>query len=177
MESYGRLAAGLLAGLKLIGLEPAEARQAYPERPGDPGPVCFDGPARYEITLALPGPGRELVSRKLLGSAQSRRLGGVLQHGTLPLVGDITRIIDALKYEGLEEREAARSHLEGRALTLEAALGRRVSFDQAAETMAAGFERALNLQLVPGELTPAEWDAVVRIRADKYGDDEWTFRR
>lgn len=177
VESYGRLAAGLLAGLKLIGLEPAEAKPAYPERPGEPGPVCFDGPARYEITVALPGPGGELVPNKLLGSAQSRRLGGVLQHGTLPLRGDITRIIDALVYEGPGEREAARSHLEGRALTLEAALGRPVPFAQAAETMAAGFERALNLQLLPGELTPPEWAAVERIRAEKYGDEEWTFKR
>ena len=31
-----------------------------------------------------------------MGSAQSRRAGYVLQHGSLPLVGDITRLIDVL---------------------------------------------------------------------------------
>ena len=30
--------------------------------------------------------------KKLIGSAQVRRQGGVLQHGSLPLVGDIGRI-------------------------------------------------------------------------------------
>lgn len=177
VESYGRLAAGLLAGLKLIGLEPAEARPDYPNPPGSPGPVCFDGPARYEITLVIPGPGGAPVPHKLLGSAQSRRLGGVLQHGTLPLTGDITRIIDALAYEGPAERAAARAHLQGRALTLETALGRPVSFPEAAAAMAAGFGRALNLRLVPGELKAAEWTAVARIRSEKYADDAWTLKR
>jgi lipoate-protein ligase A len=177
VESYGRLAAGLLAGLKLIGLQPAEARPDYPGRPGTPGPVCFDGPARYEITLTATGPAGELIPRKLLGSAQSRRLGGVLQHGTLPLHGDITRIVDALNHAGPAEREAARAQLQGRALTLETALGRSISFEEMVETMAVGFESALNLQLVPGELTAAEREAVERIRSEKYGDDEWTFRR
>ena len=127
--------------------------------------------------MSIPGPEGEAIPRKLLGSAQSRRLGGVLQHGTLPLHGEISRIIDALKYEGPKEREEARAHLRGRALTLETALGRPVTFNEMAEKMATGFEQALNLRLVPGDLTPSEWDAVERIRSEKYAADEWTFKR
>jgi len=216
VESYGRLTAGLLAGLQLLNLEPAEAKPEYPEpKPGllprrhrpwhwppghvehgekqvktransvspwldprpwenpDPrqvserGPVCFDGPARYEITID---------GRKLVGSAQSRRLGGVLQHGTLPLEGDITRIIDGLALEPAE-RIAARVRLGRRALTLESALGQVVAFAQAAEAMAAGFAQALTLDLVPGELTAREWAAVEYTRAQKYANHEWTFKR
>ena len=179
VESYGRLAAGLLAGLKLVGLEPAESLPAYPEREGAPGPACFDGPARYEITVDFPGRDAEtpLIPRKLLGSAQSRRRGGVLQHGTLPLLGDITRIIDGLAFEGPDQRETARRQLGRRALTLAAALGRPVSFDQAAEAIAAGFAGTLNLTLLPGELTETEWAAVDRIRAEKFANDDWTFKR
>ncbi len=179
VESYGRLAAGLLAGLKLVGLEPAESRPAYPEREGAPGPACFDGPARYEITVDLPGRDGQTarVPRKLLGSAQSRRQGGVLQHGTLPLIVDITRIIDGLAFEQRDQREDARRQLDRRALTLAAALGRPVSFDQAAEAIAAGFVLTLNLKLLPGELTEIEWAAVDRIRAEKYANDDWTFKR
>lgn len=177
VESYGRLAAGLLAGLRWMGLEPAQAKPAYPESQGGVGPACFDGPARYEITLELPGREGEMVPRKLVGSAQSRRLGGLLQHGTLPLSGEITRIMGGLAFGSPEAREAARVRLGGRALTLETALGRPVTFAETAEALAAGFARALNLRLVPGELTEAEWAAAARIRDEKYAADGWTFRR
>jgi lipoate-protein ligase A len=177
VESYGRLAAGLLAGLRLIGLEPAQAKPAYPESQGGVGPACFDGPARYEITLELPDREGGASPRKLVGSAQSRRLGGILQHGTLPLCGEITRIIDGLAFGSPGEREAARARLGRRALTLETALGRPVTFAETAEAMAAGFARALNLRLVPGQLREAEWAASARIRAERYANDAWTFRR
>lgn len=168
VDSYHRLAAGLLAGLELMGLESPQAERNQAEGRTHRGPACFEGPARYEITHN---------ERKLIGSAQSRRRGGVLQHGTLPLEGDITRIVDALAFEEPTEQLAARSRLHQRALTLETALGRRVSFAEAANAMAAGFTQALNLKLVPGELTAKELAAAQRIRAEKYSSDEWTFRK
>jgi lipoate-protein ligase A len=177
VESYGRLAAGLLSGLRLIGLEPAQAKPAYAENQAGGGPACFDGPARYEITLELPNREGGMAPRKLVGSAQSRRLGGLLQHGTLPLSGEITRIIDGLAFGSPAEREAARARLGERALTLGTALERPVTFAETAEAVAAGFARALNLELVPGELTEAEGAAAARIRAKKYASDAWTFRR
>jgi len=167
VESYGRLVAGLLAGLELLGLRSARAESDGAQQEGGSGPACFAGPARYEVTVD---------GRKLVGSAQSRRLGGVLQHGTLPLKGDIGRILDGLAFDDSAERLAARSHLNRRALTLETALGRRVEYAQVAEAMAAGFAQALNLKLVPGELTFEEWTAVRRIRAEKYANDEWTLK-
>jgi lipoate-protein ligase A len=166
VESYGRLVAGLLAGLELLGLESARAESAHAQQEGS-GPACFAGPARYEVTVD---------GRKLVGSAQSRRLGGVLQHGTLPLKGDIGRILDGLAFNDSGERLAERSHFNDRALTLETALGRRVEYAQVAEAMAAGFAQALNLKLVPGDLTSDEWTAVRRIRAEKYANDEWTLK-
>jgi lipoate-protein ligase A len=51
-----------------------------------------------------------------------------------------------------------------------------VEYAQVAEAMAAGFAQALNLKLVPGELTYDEWTAVRCIRAEKYANDEWTLK-
>jgi lipoyl(octanoyl) transferase len=165
VESYGRLVAGLMAGLQLAHLAPAEARPAYGEAQAAVGPVCFDGPAKYEVTVDL---------KKLIGSAQSRRLGGVLQHGTLPLTGDITRIVEVLAYPDEAAREQARQRLLGRALTLEDALGRNASFDEVAQLMAQGFAQALNLNLIPAELTAGEIEAATRIRREKYANETWT---
>ena len=52
-----------------------------------------------------------------------------------------------------------------------------MTYAEAAEAMAAGFQRALNVQLVPGELTQGEWAAVERIREEKYASDAWTLKR
>ncbi len=177
VESYGRLAAGLLAGLRLIGLEPAQAKPAYPMPEGGSGLACFDSAARYEVTVELAGSDGQSSPRKLVGSAQSRRLGGILQHGTLPLGGAIERVIDGLAFRAPGEREEARIRLGRRALTLDTALGRAVTFAEAARALARGFSQALNLELVPGELTTAEWTAAARIRSEKYANDAWTFRR
>jgi lipoate-protein ligase A len=168
VESYGRLVAGLLAGLRGLGLEPAEAKPEYgPEQEAE-GPVCFDGPARYEITVA---------GRKLVGSAQARPKGGIMQHGTMPLTGDITRIIDGLVWNGPTARRSARDRLRQRALTLQDALGQAVTFEEAVEAMTRGFRTALNLTLVPGDLSAEEQDAAARIRREKYTSESWTSRR
>ena len=90
LESYKRLSEGLLAALKLLGL-PVERQPMHMGNGfGDvDNPVCFEVPSDYEITLH---------GKKIIGSAQARRKGGVLQHGSLPLFGDIARITEILNY-------------------------------------------------------------------------------
>ena len=123
--------------------------------------MCFEVPSDYEITSS---------GRKLAGSAQMRSDGVVLQHGAVPLFGEITRICALLSARPDPERVRAR------ATTVQEALGRRVSWDEAAKAMAAGFGEVLNLRLVPGILTSEETDRVEWLRATKYATDDWTFR-
>ena len=166
LESYQRLSEALLAGLRLMGLDPAKAKPYYEDR-GEPGPACFDGPSNYEITIG---------QRKLVGSAQMRRKGVVLQHGTLPLHGDITRIAQGLAVDMPGQRLAIVNRLQYRATTLEASLARQVAFDEAAELLRQGFATALNLTLETGTLTPAETNRAAALRAEKYANESWTTR-
>jgi lipoate-protein ligase A len=71
-------------------------------------PVCFEVPSTYEITVD---------GKKLIGSAQARKKEGVLQHGSLPLTGDLTRICDALVFESESARQNAKERLLARAAT------------------------------------------------------------
>jgi lipoate-protein ligase A len=163
--SYRRLSEGLLAGLQSLGAELVQAT-----RQGKPSPdltaVCFETPSDYEITAG---------GRKLVGSAQWRARGGVLQHGTLPLSGDLTRIVDYLSFSDAE-RAVQRQALRARAITLEDALGRSVSFALAAQALAEGFTRALNVNPIPGELMPHECDLAAELRFSRYAASEWTNR-
>jgi len=164
IESYRRLSAGLVAGLRALGLAVAQAETA-----NDKGKsaACFDAPSSYEITMG---------GKKLVGSAQVRKKRVVLQHGSLPLKGDIARIFDFLKVPSEERREELRQGLRARATSLELALGYSVAFDEVARHLAAGFAQALNLQLIAGQLNEHELALAEKLRREKYAAREWNFR-
>jgi lipoate-protein ligase A len=129
--------------------------------------ACFEAPSAYEIMAN---------GRKLLGSAQSRRATVVLQHGTLPLCGELTRLIECLALPSPAEREALRRSLTEHASTLEQLTGRRVTYAEAVEAMIAGFTSALELRLTPGDLNEAEMAWAIDLVCEKYGNREWTER-
>lgn len=166
VESYRRLSAALVEGLHILGITP-EADKRADGHNNTNGPVCFEVPSHYEITVN---------ARKLIGSAQVRKSGAVLQHGTLPLYGDIARICDALVFANEEERRAARQRVAERATTLEQALGRIVSWEDAAAAMADGFRRVFGLHLQSAELTAQEFERAVELRAAQYATETWNAR-
>lgn len=163
VDSYRRLSEGLMAGLWPLGVD---AAQATGQRDGvlPPTPVCFEMPSKYEIAVE---------GRKLVGSAQWRAKGGVLQHGSLPLHGDLGRIVGVLRFDN-GERPAQRSLVRARALTLAEALGRIVTFEEAAQAMAEGFARALQVDWNLDDLTDSERAKAAELRRERYGSEEWT---
>ena len=146
LDAYRKLSQGLMAGLRLLGATP-EMNPVVPGGVHNASAACFEVPSAYEIVVS---------GRKLIGSAQARPAGRVLQHGSLPLVGDIARVARYLAYEREDERAALAQHLRERATTASDALGRAVGYAEAAEAMARGFAAALNLSFEPGEPTAAE---------------------
>jgi lipoate-protein ligase A len=141
LDTYRTLSQGLIAGLRLLGAD-AEMSPVIPGGAQNTSAACFEVPSAYEITVG---------GRKLMGSAQTRPAGRVLQHGSLPLYGDIARVARYLMYASEQERAALETHLRERATTLSDTLGRPVSFADAAQAMARGFAEALNVELGPGE--------------------------
>lgn len=157
LDAYRSLSEGLVAGLRLLGV-PAEMSPVVPGGAQGGSAACFEVPSAYEIVTG---------DRKLIGSAQVRPQGRVMQHGSLPLYGDIARIVDYLRFETPDERESLRAHLRERATTVDAALGRLVSFGEAAEALARGFEEALNLRLEVGRVTSGEMRAAEQLLEEK----------
>jgi lipoate-protein ligase A len=66
--------------------------------------------------------------------------------------------------------------LLARACTLEQALGREVSFHEAADALAQGFASALVLRLESSDLTQDERILVERLRREQYASDDWNRR-
>lgn len=171
MDAYLRLSHALIAGLRHVGLQ-ADQASADVRAGADVSAACFEVPSAYEITVG---------NRKLLGSAQSRRARYVLQHGSLPLVGDITRLIDLLV---LDEQEATRlrAQLASHACTLATALGvadddPAVRFEAVAAALVKGFQETLALTFQWGALTPAEAHHTARLIREQYANPAWTESR
>jgi len=163
LESYNRLAGALLAALRQLGLQvEMQAHRTVPEGQ-NVNPVCFEVPSTYEITVG---------GRKLVGSAQARRREGILQHGTLPLTGDLSRIVQALVFPDEDARRAAGERLLQRATTVETALGRRVTWEQAAGAYAAAFGEVLDLDLQPDVVSAGERKRAEELAAGKYAHPE-----
>jgi lipoyl(octanoyl) transferase len=146
LESYNRLAQALLLAVKNLGL-PVEIKEEKARENTASNPVCFEVPSTYEITVG---------GKKLIGSAQARKKEGVLQHGSLPLTGDLTRICQALVLERESARQGAAKRLLAHATTVESALGRALSWQAAAQALADAFEAQLGLCFERGELSESE---------------------
>lgn len=153
LETYRWIGAALLRGLRALGA-PAEL---VPERP-PAGPVpafCFARTGVYEI---------EVGGRKLVGSAQRRQGDSFLQHGAVLLGVDESRLRALFP--------TTRDPLATLA-TLEAALGRRPSFEAVAAALAAAFEQEHGLDLRPGGLSAEETDRVGVLVAERYTSSAW----
>jgi lipoate-protein ligase A len=168
LESYQRLSKALLYALDLLGI-PATADEKAPGNSNhqDNNPVCFEIPSNYEITFQ---------GRKLIGSAQARRKGSVLQHGSLPLCGDLSRIVQVLHYESETARQAAAKRLLARAATVESILDHPVTWESARDAFVPAFEQILDIRFQNVELTAPEQARASELVEQKYAHPSWTER-
>ena len=154
---------------------PVTARRALIDR-------VFAGDRVADIIAALDGAGDDWASKTAatmrtksptslkVALAQVRRRGGILQHGSLPLAGDVGQICDALAYPDEPTREQARRHVRERAINLTDALGGVVvSWQEAADALVEGFRAALGLSFdAPVSLSDAERADAERLAATTY---------
>jgi lipoate-protein ligase A len=166
LESYNRIAQALSFAVRNLGLA-VEMNEGKTSANPTPNPVCFEVPSTYEITVN---------GKKLIGSAQARKKEGVLQHGSLPLAGDLARICQALVFENESAREHAAGRLLARATTVESALGRAVTWEQAAQSFIRAFETQLGLCFERSDLSTKEISRAEELAREKYRHPSWTKR-
>jgi len=168
LESYNRLAQALLFAVRELGL-PVEMKEyeSAGHASNEKNPVCFEVPATYEITVN---------GKKLIGSAQARKQEGVLQHGSLPLIGDLTRICQALVFKDEATREVAAQRLLTRATTVQSVIGVETAWETAAQAFVHGFEAQLGIHFQRGEMSRSESERADELVKKKYAHPSWTER-
>jgi lipoyl(octanoyl) transferase len=146
----------LLDGLARLGLS---ARRATDTESLSPGlRPCFDVPAEHEIVLD---------GRKLVGSAQWRHDGVLLQHGSI-LVRDDQPLIARLVRTGAVAASSA--------ATLAESLGWDPHADQVAVPLLQALEAAVGARIEPLTMDEELIASAAALRVT-YADDNWTWRR
>jgi lipoate-protein ligase A len=155
--SYDFINSVLLGALARLGID---AGRPTSPRSSPPGlRPCFDVPAEHEIAVN---------DRKLVGSAQWRHGGSLLQHGSILVRDDQPLIARLLKNGSFGTTTAA--------ATLADVLGWEPSVDQVAEPILESLREATGCP-IPAFAVDADMEAdVARLRV-AYDDDSWTWRR
>lgn len=155
-ESYRAINAILLDALARLGVTAAESpRRARASAPD--GAACFAEPNVGELMVD---------GRKLVGSAQRRDEHALLQHGSILLEDDQSRIATL---RGLPPQPSA-------AVSLNLLLARNVAYAEVRDALIAALPAAVGATIL-GPLDPAELTAAVSRHRLRYTSDAWTFRR
>ncbi len=159
--TYRRVSLGLAAGLRRLGA-PIELVPPGGRAPASRG-SCFATASAWELAIG---------GRKVVGSAQCRAGGAVLQHGSVLLRSPEERLAGLLR-----SRRGGDGAAPGRAIGLSEALGREVGFGEVARALRAGLEETLPLAFRPEPLSPRERARAEELAARRYADPAWTLAR
>ncbi|MBN2057674.1 MAG: lipoate--protein ligase family protein [Candidatus Saganbacteria bacterium] len=143
IPSYKKLSEAVVWALNSINV-PASIRAqnlpaaCLPARQGKAGTeprtqnpsLCFAVPAEYEIVVA---------GRKIVGAAQKRGRGSLLQQGSI-----FVRSMGQAELDLLLDREQAYN-----AVSVEEVLGKKIGFEQLSQALEKGFEQVLAIELEP----------------------------
>ncbi|MCC7494798.1 MAG: lipoate--protein ligase family protein [Fimbriimonadaceae bacterium] len=155
-RAYALLCEGLLSALRAVGVpvewQVGSGPAAGPER----DPACYAATIGGDLSVG---------GRKLVGSAQCHRFGGILQHGAVPRRVDRARL-DRLLRRPSTARQPWTSLSE---------LDLAVSPADFASALATGFEPLLGAVAEPTELTAADQAAIAELAA-KYASEAWLAR-
>ncbi len=167
-DSYRIISSGLLEGFHLLGI-PAELSGETTIRARDfRSSACFEAPSSYELVVE---------GKKIVGSAQVRKDGVLLQHGSIMLDLDAGMLIRLLRVRDSRTAERMRQLLLEKATSIREVAGTVPGYGELTDAFTRGFENALGVHLSSSELTLQELEDTERLRKDKYAHPSWTFRR
>jgi len=148
IESYELICEGLIGGFRRLGLQ-ADFRPINDVQVG---------------------------GKKISGSAQTRRWGSVLQHGTVLIDPDVRLMFELLKVSPEKISDKFISSVYERVTTVALELGRKPGFDEVRVAMRDGFTDALGAKLLEEELTTEELELADMLKP-KYASEEWLKKR
>ncbi|SDN41025.1 lipoate--protein ligase family protein [Alkalicoccus daliensis] len=170
-EAYRVISQGLLEGFREMGLDadfsvPKTEREKEELR-NPRSAVCFDAPSWYEMVVN---------NRKIAGSAQTRQREVILQHGSIIRTLNEDQLFDMFKFPNERVRQRMQQGFKKKATPIEDLLNPLLSLEEMKRIFKKGFEKALNINLQPLDLSEKQLQEVRSLAASKYAQDSWNFK-
>jgi lipoate-protein ligase A len=117
-----------------------------------------------------------LTDKKVSGSAQLRRRGVILQHGTILMDLDFQKMFTFLKVPWARNIEQVIPVMRRKLTSIHLAVNPKTSENEILEALAQGFSEALNAEFTEASLTSLETETAKRLYK-KYRSDGWNSHR
>jgi len=170
VETYKRISTGLVEGLRILGMDAGmvAAQEAGHDPRAHSSAACFDAPSWYEVVSR---------GKKIIGSAQTRKMGTILQHGSIPITFSPERVTSVLALKSDAHRKRLASTLAIKAGGLREFLPRRPEFREVCLALEAGLSRCLDIDFVEQGLSARERERAQELLRGKYLDEKWNEKR
>lgn len=164
VAAYAYLAQGLLAALRLLGIQAELSDERVSKHPSA---ACFSSSTQADLTSG---------GFKLIGSAQVWKDDALLQQGSLPLDDQSAEFFSMLRFPNEVAREEALDQYRNKTTPLHTFVP-GASWDDVADAFRNGFSEALQEDFVYNTLSPSEWELAHRLVEEKYSKLEWRKER
>jgi lipoate-protein ligase A len=163
IESYLKISKALSKGLSIFGVETEMAARPSKEKGSA---ACFDAPSWYEIVWQ---------GKKLVGSAQTRKYGCLLQHGSIPFKIDIELLFEVLNIEKQPLKERLKNNFTKKAVGLEDILNTKIDCQKLISSLVEGFKETFQIEMEESNLNLDEQNMAKKLSKEKYATDTWNY--
>jgi len=176
LETYKKISGGMIRGLSCLGIT-ADLVPLKEKLKGNALPdssknsitfkaICFSTPSQYEV---------QVEGKKLIGSAQVRKKGIVLQHGSLLIKLDRDKLFSVFNFPSTQVRERVKERFK--ATSVEEILKEKIEFSKLSGVLPKGFEKEFGVKLLEGKLTKFEERISNHLLKNKYSTEEWNNKK
>ncbi len=114
--------------------------------------------------------------KKISGNAQTRKYGGLLQHGTLLMDVNVDEMFEILRVPEEKLRDKVIDNVKHRVTSLKHE-GVNIEFEELQKVLVDGFREALNAKIYEDEVPDKVYEYARKLEVEKYATPEWNFRR
>ena len=115
-------------------------------------------------------------NRKISGNAQTRKYGGLLQHGTVLMDVDVDEMFKVLRVPEEKLRDKTIENVKHRVTSLKH-LGIEITFEEVQKYLVDGFIETFNAHVNEEKIPDYVYDLAKKLEVEKYATYEWNFRR
>ncbi|MDZ7611198.1 MAG: biotin/lipoate A/B protein ligase family protein [Candidatus Moranbacteria bacterium] len=149
VKSYEKICAGLIEGLKMLGLK------------------------------ASFSPINDILAngKKISGNAQTRKEGVILQHGTILLDVEVEKMFSLLKVPDEKIKDKLIKNVKERVTSLKRETNGNLSAEEIKQALTKGFEKVFGISFIQSGLIAEEIKTADRLYKEKYLSDAWNYQR